>query len=213
MINNDPNNKNWRLNPADTNPESDNQQKTETESINFLKENFPSLGEDLKSPLSRRSFMSIMGASMALAGLAGCRRPVEKIIPYVVPPENIVPGVPEYYATTMPFGMSAYGLIVETHEGRPTKIEGNPDHPSTKGMSNAYMQASLLDLYDPDRAKKPMHKGVEKEWHDFVEYWQKLYPKYIESQGKGLAIISESFSSPTLGRLYREFKQKFPHNG
>ncbi len=210
MINNDPNNKNWRLNPADTNPESDNQQKTETESINFLKENFPSLGEDLKSPLSRRSFMSIMGASMALAGLAGCRRPVEKIIPYVVPPENIVPGVPEYYATTMPFGMSAYGLIVETHEGRPTKIEGNPDHPSTKGMSNAYMQASLLDLYDPDRAKKPMHKGVEKEWHDFVEYWQKLYPKYIESQGKGLAIISESFSSPTLGRLYREFKQKFP---
>lgn len=209
MINDD-SNKNWRLNPAQTNPESDSVQKTETESVNFLKENFPALSEDLKSPLSRRSFMSIMGASMALAGLAGCRRPVEKIIPYVIPPENIVPGVPEYYATTMPFGMSAYGLIVETHEGRPTKIEGNPDHPSTRGMSNAYMQASLLDLYDPDRAKKLLHKGVETEWHNFVEFWQKLYPKYVESQGKGLAIISESFSSPTLGRLYREFKQKFP---
>ena len=98
---------------------------------------------------SRRNFLTLMGASLALAGLAGCRRPEQKIVPYVKPPEEITPGIPQYYATTMPFGTSSYGLVVESHEGRPTKIEGNPKHPSSLGASNAWIQASILGLYDP----------------------------------------------------------------
>jgi molybdopterin-containing oxidoreductase family iron-sulfur binding subunit len=206
-------NKNWRRNSL-SETQSDlstiHQDKDELESVNFLKENFPALAADLNDPITRRSFMSVMGASMALAGLAGCRRPVEKIIPYVIPPEQVIPGIPEYYATTMPFGMSAYGLIVESHEGRPTKVEGNPDHPSTRGMSNALTQASILNLYDPDRSQNPLKNGVEVDWSSFVEFWQTLYPKYIVNQGAGLAILSESLSSPTMGRLKREFTLKFP---
>ena len=97
--------------------------------------------------------MMLLGASLSLAGLAGCRRPVEEIVPYVNAPEEIVPGIPRYYATTMPFRRSAYGLIVESHEGRPTKIEGNPSHPSTLGASSSIVQASVLGLYDPDRSQ------------------------------------------------------------
>src|SRR5919112_2078149 len=84
-----------------------------------------------------------VGASLSLGGLVGWRRPVEEIVPYVTAPEEFVPGVPRYFATTMPFGRSAYGLIVESHEGRPTKVEGNPSHPSTAGASSARIQASV----------------------------------------------------------------------
>ena len=103
--------------------------------------------------------MTLLGASLSLAGLAGCRRPVEEIVPYVTAPEDIVPGIPRYYATTMPFRRSAYGLIVESHEGRPTKIEGNPSHPSTLGASSSRVQASVLGLYDPDRSQTVRLKG------------------------------------------------------
>ena len=101
----------------------------------------------------------LLGASLSLAGLAGCRRPVEEIVPYVTAPEEIVPGIPRYYATTMPFRRSAYGLIVESHEGRPTKIEGNPSHPSTLGASSSLVQASVLGLYDPDRSQSVRLQG------------------------------------------------------
>src|SRR5687767_15570983 len=104
----------------------------------------------------------LLGASLSLAGLAGCRRPVEEIVPYVTAPEEIVPGIPRYYATTMPLGRSAYGLIVESHEGRPTKIEGNPSHPSTLGASSARIQASVLGLYDPDRSQSVTLRGARK---------------------------------------------------
>ena len=118
--------------------------------------------------LTRRDFIALMGASMALAGLAGCRRPVEKIIPYVTQPEEIVPGVPQYYATTMPLGTSAFGLLVESHEGRPTKIEGNPKHPYSLGAVNAIVQASILGLYDPDRSEHVRHNRAESDWNEFV---------------------------------------------
>ena len=106
--------------------------------------------------------MMLVGASLSLAGLAGCRRPVEEIVPYVTAPEEMVPGIPRYYATTMPFRRSAYGLIVESHEGRPTKIEGNPSHPSTLGASSSRVQASVLGLYDPDRSQSITLKGERK---------------------------------------------------
>ena len=112
---------------------------------------FPEGASELPEGISRRDMMMLLGASLSLAGLAGCRRPVEEIVPYVNAPEEIVPGIPRYYATTMPFRRSAYGVIVESHEGRPTKIEGNPLHPSTLGASGSLIQASVLGLYDPDR--------------------------------------------------------------
>jgi len=104
----------------------------------FLEREFPENASEINNPVSRRKFLTLMGASVAFAGFASCRKPVEKIIPYVKGPESIIPGIPKYYATTMPFGLGAYGLLVESHEGRPTKIEGNEKHPSTKGKSNIF---------------------------------------------------------------------------
>jgi len=176
----------------------------------YIENEFPEgLGEP--NTLSRRNFMALMGASMALGGLlGGCRRPVEKIIPFVAPPEEIIPGVANHYATTMPLSNSAYGLIVESHEGRPTKIEGNPDHPSTLGMSNVFLQASILGLYDPDRSKTILRDGNQVQWTEFVEFWKERFDYFSRIKGEGLAVISEPFSSPTLARLTDQFKRKFP---
>ena len=150
--------------------------------------------------ITRRGFLSLMGASLALAGLAGCRRPVEKIIPYVVAPDDTIPGVPQYYATTMPFGLSSYGLIVRSNDGRPTKIEGHPEHPSTKGATDFLTQASILNLYDPGRSKMVRQKGATQKYQDFVGFWRREYEKFLVNGGEGLAILSESFNSPTLSR-------------
>jgi molybdopterin-containing oxidoreductase family iron-sulfur binding subunit len=160
--------------------------------------------------ISRRSFLNVMGASLALAGLSGCRRPVEKIIPYVVPPEEIIPGIPEFYATAMPYGLDAVGLIVENHEGRPTKIEGNPDHPSSLGKTNALIQAEILNLYDPDRSQEVLHKGQSSNWELFLADWNKHLEKINATDGQGLAVIGESSSSPTVIRLKKLFMKKFP---
>src|SRR5687768_5689739 len=154
--------------------------------------------------------MTLLGASLSLAGLAGCRRPVEEIVPYVNAPEEIVPGIPRYYATTMPFRRSAYGLIVESHEGRPTKIEGNPAHPSTQGASSSRIQASVLGLYDPDRSQSVTQQGARKSWDDFVAAWGQLSQAHDADGGAGLGIVSESFCSPTLARLASELRQRYP---
>lgn len=165
---------------------------------------------DDPNQFSRRSFLSIMGASIALAGLAGCRRPVEKIVPFVKQDEEVIPGVAQYYATTMPLGNSAYGMIVESHEGRPTKIEGNPKHPSSKGASNLLMQAAILNLYDPDRSDKVRHKGKEKKLEDFRTFWKEQLKKFTAIKGEGLAVFSEAFSSSTLEKQKKEFHKIFP---
>ena len=154
--------------------------------------------------------MMLLGASLSLAGLAGCRRPVEEIVPYVTAPEDVVPGIPRYYATTMPFRRSAYGLIVESHEGRPTKIEGNPAHPSTLGASSSRVQASVLSLYDPDRSQSVTLRGAPKPWSDFVTAWGQLSEAHAADGGASLAVLSESFSSPTLARLVSELRARYP---
>jgi molybdopterin-containing oxidoreductase family iron-sulfur binding subunit len=155
--------------------------------------------------------ITLLGASLSLAGFAACRRPVEQIVPYVNAPEEFVPGIPRYYATTMPFGRSAYGLIVESHEGRPTKVEGNPSHPATLGASSSRVQASVLGLYDPDRSQSITEKGERKSWNDFVAAWAKLAEAHTADGGAGLAVLSESFSSPTLARLVRELRARYPN--
>src|ERR687892_588873 len=175
-----------------------------------LEREFPEGASELPEGVTRREMMMLLGASLSLAGLAGCRRPVEEIVPYVTAPEEIVPGVPRYYATTMPFRRSAYGLIVESHEGRPTKIEGNPSHPSTLGASSSRVQASVLGLYDPDRSKSVTLKGERKSWKDFATAWAQLSQAHDADGGAGLAILSESYSSPTLARLASELRARYP---
>jgi MoCo/4Fe-4S cofactor protein with predicted Tat translocation signal len=181
-----------------------------SESRDFLEREFPEGASELPEGITRRDMMMLLGASLSLAGLAGCRRPVEEIVPYVTAPEEIVPGIPRHYATTMPFRRSAYGLIVESHEGRPTKIEGNPSHPSTLGASGARIQASVLGLYDPDRSQSVTLQGARKSWNDFVTAWGQLAEAHAADGGASLAILSESFSSPTLARLASELRARYP---
>lgn len=177
----------------------------------FLATEFPTCAQEAAGDhLPRRKFLGLMGASMALAGLVNCRRPVEKIIPHVIQPEDRVPGMPVEYNTTMPFGNSAYGLTIKTFDGRPVKIEGNPAHPSTFGRSNAFMQAETLNLYDPDRSKSVLFDGAERRWDDFVVAWREIYQQHLSTRGAGLAVISGAFSSPTLSRLAKEFLRTFP---
>lgn len=120
----------------------------------FLHREFPEQAADWPDPVSRRRFLHLMGASLALAGLNACtRQPAEKIVPYVRAPEGLVPGKPLFFATAMPLGGFAHGVVVESHEGRPTNIEGNPKHPASLGATHAFTQASVLTLYDPDRSQ------------------------------------------------------------
>ena len=175
-----------------------------------LEREFTEGASELPPGVTRREMMTLLGASLSLAGLAGCRRPVEEIVPYVTAPEEIVPGIARHYATTMPFRRSAYGLIVESHEGRPTKLEGNPAHPSTLGASSSRIQASILGLYDPDRSQTVALKGERKTWKDFVEAWKTFAAAHAADGGAGLAVLSESFSSPTLARLAADLRSKYP---
>ena len=160
--------------------------------------------------VSRRTMLTLMGASLSLAGLTACRRPVEKIVPFVTAPEDLLPGVARHYATTMPFGRSAYGLVVESHEGRPTKIEGNELHPSTLGASSPWIQAAILDLYDPDRLQPVQRAGEAVAWGEFEQTWAGLAQTFAANGGQGLAVLTEEFASPTLERLLDAFRARYP---
>ncbi|MBI2963283.1 MAG: TAT-variant-translocated molybdopterin oxidoreductase [Deltaproteobacteria bacterium] len=174
---------------------------------------FPLGAADPPQGITRRTLLQVMGASLSLAGLAACRRPVETIVPYVTAPEDIVPGVPLKYATTMPFGVSALGVVVESHEGRPTKIEGNELHPSSRGAASAWTQAAIYDLYDPDRSAVVLQQGAEpprKTWKDFVDYWKEVSAELAPDQGAGLAVLLEPFASPTKARLVAALRRRYP---
>ena len=160
--------------------------------------------------LSRRDFLSLMAASMALAGVAGCKAaPPEKIVPYVRPPEEILPGVPLYFATAMPLSGYAMGLIVESHEGRPIKVEGNPDHPASLGSTDVFAQASLLTLYDPERAQTVTQSGQINTWDGFIT---NLRPKLdrFRLNGEGLRILTETVTSPTFADLMKQVLAAYP---
>jgi molybdopterin-containing oxidoreductase family iron-sulfur binding subunit len=149
--------------------------------------------------VDRRDFLRLMAASLALAGLSGCgRAPDQYIVPYVKQPDGVVPGNPQFYATAMPFGGDSMGLLVESHEGRPTKIEGNPDHPSSLGSTNAFAQASILDLYDPDRAQTVTKAGEIQTWSQFLDAAQGLAGTMRATRGEGLRILTGIINSPLL---------------
>ena len=163
------------------------------------------------SESSRRRFLSLMAGSMALAGLTGCtRQPVEPIMPYIEQPENVVPGKPKYYATAVPVNGVAEGVIVESHLGRPTKVEGNPDHPASLGATSVLSQACLMDLYDADRFKEITSLGLPREWEAFESEWTKAVATLSPGNGTGFRILSETVTSPTIGAQIQAVLHKFP---
>jgi len=149
--------------------------------------------------VDRRDFLRLMAASLAFAGLSGCgRTPEETIVPYVKQPDGLVLGKPQFYATVMPFGADAIGLLVESHEGRPTKIEGNPEHPSSLGATNVFAQASVLNLYDPDRAQTVTNYGEIRTWAQFLDAAQAIAAEMKATNGAGFRILTGTITSPTL---------------
>src|SRR3954469_1701762 len=172
---------------------------------------FPSQIEAITDPVARRSFLKLMGASIALAGIGACtRQPPEKLVPYVRQPEEMGPGKPLFYATAMPLGGVVTGLLVESHEGRPTKIEGNPAHPGSLGASDVFAQAAILGLYDPDRSQTITNLGEIRPWPDFLAMLQTILAAQRPLGGAGLRILTESVSSPTLASQIRTLLQRFP---
>src|SRR6202165_4526774 len=126
----------------------------------LLHREFPRQASEWDDSVDRRDFLKLMAASLAFAGLSGCgKAPEEHIVPYVKQPDGLILGKPQFYATAMPFGAASVGVLVESHEGRPTNIQGNPDHPSSLGAVNSFVQASILNLYDPDRSQVPSYVG------------------------------------------------------
>jgi Fe-S-cluster-containing dehydrogenase component len=164
--------------------------------------------------VNRREFLSLMAASLALAGVSGCTPAAklpEKIVPYVHPPEEVLAGKPLYFATAMPFSGYGIGVIVTSHEGRPTKIEGNPRHPASLGRSNVFAQASILSLYDPDRAKSVTHRGAIATLDSFVSGISADLEKWKQTGGDGLRFLTGAVTSPSEAALLEEILKTFPN--
>jgi molybdopterin-containing oxidoreductase family iron-sulfur binding subunit len=178
----------------------------------MLLREFPNQAYAWTDALSRRNFLTLMGASLALAGLGGCtRRPTETIMPYVRQPERMILGKPLFYATTMTLGGYGTGLLVESHEGRPTKIEGNTKHPTSLGATSVHAQAAILGLYDPDRSQTVQYRQRVRTWSDVVEELRRrLGPQSKRAKGKGLAILTETVGSPTLAWQLGAFLTDYP---
>ena len=179
----------------------------------FLEDEFPQQARPLRMEVDRRQFLTLMGASLALAGLSGCRfLPQDKIVPYVEKPEDIVPGLPLYFATASTLGGYAFGLVAESHEGRPTKLEGNPQHPASLGAVNIWAQSSILNLYDPDRAVNITSRGDIRTWDgqdSFMAGATAALAK-LGGNGAGLRILTETVTSPTLTAAIRRLQAKYP---
>ena len=159
--------------------------------------------------VDRRNFMKVMGASFALAGVSACvRQPEEKIIPYVKQPEEVVPGKPLFFATATTFGGLATGVIVESHEGRPTRVEGNERHPASLGGADVFMQAEILQMYDPDRSQTVLRNGEISSWEAAATI---LGQKLAEAgDGTGVRLLTGAISSPTMIRQINDFLTKYP---
>ena len=164
--------------------------------------------------ISRRRWLELMGASLALAGAAGCRWEKRELRPFAKRPADRVPGEPQKFATTMDLAGSALGLLVTCIDGRPIKIEGNPNHPSSNGATNAFAQAAILELYDPDRSKNIIERTGDREevrtWEEFSTFAREHFAKLRKTGGEGLRVLSEASSSPTLERMRGELLKQFP---
>jgi len=172
----------------------------------MLHREFPKGASEWLDDFSRRGFLKTMGASLALAGLTGCTRmPITEIVPYVRQPENVVPGRPMFYATAFTLGGYASPILVESHLFRPTKIEGNPQRPASGGGTDIYAQASLLDLYDPDRAQNITYLGDIRSFNEFLEAVRGPINVQKSIAGSGVRILTQTVSSPTLAAQIHDY--------
>src|ERR1700730_11584266 len=176
-----------------------------------LHREFPKGASEWVDSVSRRAFLKVMGASMALAGMTGCvRLPLEPIVPYVRQPEDVIPGRPQFYDTAMKLGGYASPLLVESHLGRPTKIEGNDRHPASLGGTDIFAQASILGMYDPDRSQSVMSMGDQRSWQAFLTAIRGPLSVQKALQGAGIRILTPTISSPTLADQLRGFLKIYP---
>jgi MoCo/4Fe-4S cofactor protein with predicted Tat translocation signal len=177
----------------------------------LLHREFPRQASEWDDAVDRRDFLKLMAASLAFAGMAGCKsNERESIVPYVKQPDGMVLGKPLFFATVMPFAGDAIGVLVESHEGRPTKIEGNPDHPSSQGSTNAFVQASVLNLYDPDRAQTVTYAGELRTWSAFLDSAQADAAALKTTSGAGLRILTGTVTSPVLAEQLQALLKQYP---
>src|ERR1043166_3154258 len=176
-----------------------------------MNDEFPSGASEWPNELSRREFLRLSGATLALAGVGACtKQPIEKIVPFAKQPPEMTPGKPLHFASVTTFNGYAQGIIVTSREGRPIKIEGNPDHPASLGATSIWAQADLLDLYDPDRAKYVMRAGEKSSWNDFLRDVDLALQAQQPSGGAGIRILTEPFTSSSLQAQLQALLQKFP---
>jgi MoCo/4Fe-4S cofactor protein with predicted Tat translocation signal len=175
----------------------------------LMAEEFPRQSTEWVDAVSRRGFLKVMGASLALAGLAGCtKQPDEPIYPYIKQPEDLVLGKPMYFATAYPFPTGAIPVLIKSDSFRPIKVDGNPEHPMSKGKSDAFTQATLLDLYDPDRSQHVLHRGEVASWGQFQQAFATAAKK--TSGGQGIYFLSETITSPTLAGQWKQVQAAYP---
>ncbi len=178
----------------------------------FLQREYPSQAHKFQDPPQRREFLKLMGASLALAGVsASCtRQPKETIYAYARNPEQTLPGKPLFFATTMPWPSGALGVVVESHEGRPTKIEGNELHPASLGATDVMTQGAVLGLYDPQRSQNTQYRGTIKTWSDFAADMKAAVGEQQSSQGAGVRVLTGTVVSPTLAQQIRDVLAALP---
>ena len=187
----------------------------------FVEKEFPNFAPELLEGPTRRRFLKVMGASLAFAGLTGCRWPKENILPYADRPNNRIPGIPVQYATAMETDGIAQGLLVSSFDGRPIKIEGNDRHPGNRGKTDVFAQASVLNLYDPDRLRSPLWEGQEAHrgglqpvtWSDFYKSLAAMQTEIGETQGQMAAVLYEPTSSPVFAAMQAELTRRYPKLG
>jgi molybdopterin-containing oxidoreductase family iron-sulfur binding subunit len=183
----------------------------EAEFREWMRGEFPAAASLFDDP-GRRQFLKLMGASLLLAGLTGCDdKRADRALPYVTQPENSIPGVPRYYATAVLLEGYAQPVLATTYDGRPTKLDGNPDHPATRGKSDIFMQSAVFGLYDPERSKMPARAGAASTWNAFAAELTRWRAGWKARGGEGLRILTGDTTSPTLIRQMQELKVQFPN--
>jgi molybdopterin-containing oxidoreductase family iron-sulfur binding subunit len=177
----------------------------------YVHREFPAQASEFTDPAGRRQFLKLMGASLALAGVSACtRQPEEKLVPYVRQPEEIVPGRPLFFATAMPIGGLGMPILAENHMGRPTKLEGNPEHPASLGATDVLAQASVLNLYDPDRSRTVINRGEVRTWSAFTTALAAALGPLRTTGGAGLRLLTEPVSSPSVLEQIDALRAAFP---
>ncbi|HMD20818.1 MAG TPA: TAT-variant-translocated molybdopterin oxidoreductase, partial [Alloacidobacterium sp.] len=178
----------------------------------MLSREFPQQASEWIDPVSRRGFLKLAGASLALAGLSGCtKQPDEPIYPYIKAPEDLILGKPMYFATAFPFPTGAVPVLVKSDAFRPIKVDGNPEHPYNKGGSDPLTQGTLLDLYDPDRSQHPTYRGETRTWVAFQAAWRSTLADKKSAGGTGVYFLSGTVTSPTLAAQWKKAQATFPN--